>query len=93
MKRAIVLLGAMPLAGCALFQPVDTTVVVAETPRPMIAHECTDPDSEWIELPDADVLPSTAARNYRDNKRQYGELIARRRICRASLKAQFPGKG
>lgn len=80
---------AAMLAACAKDPP--EVVLVSQAPAiPVIAAECTSPDPAWTELPDADVRRSEAARNYRLNKDRYRSLLAKRRICRASLDAQFP---
>lgn len=92
---------AVMLAACAKDPP--EVVLVSPAPAvPIIPAECLpctaadreqsrcNHDPAWTELPDADVRRSEAARNYRLNKDRYRSLLAKRRICRASLDAQFP---
>lgn len=91
MKPFAVLLLAIGLAGCGP-DPKELPPVVLSSPppTPSIAGECTSADPDWVELPDADARRSSLARNYRVNKTQYRALIAKRRVCRASLAVQFP---
>lgn len=89
MKPLIALIIAMLLAACAK-EPPEVVMVSTAPPTPSIAAECTSQDPVWAELPDADVRRGEAARNYRLNKDRYRSLLANRRICRASLDAQFP---
>jgi uncharacterized lipoprotein YajG len=81
---------ALLLAACAKDEPPQVVLVTQPPAPPSIAAECTDADAAWVELPDADVKRGEAARNYRTNKDRYRSLLAKRRVCRAGLKAQFP---
>jgi len=81
------------LAGCANGDvPVDWLALTeAEpAPAPSLPAECVSKDRAWTDVPDADVTRSQGAANLDRNKRAYKELIAKRRICTAALREQFP---
>lgn len=87
-RAASVLVAAM-LSACAKDPP--EVVLVSQAPAvPVIAAECMSAAPAWSDLPDTDVRRSEVARNYRLNKDRYRSLLAKRRICHASLDAQFP---
>jgi PBP1b-binding outer membrane lipoprotein LpoB len=91
MRALLVLLFALLLAGCSK-EPPQVVLVTAEPATPAIAPECTDVDKSWAELPDDDISRKTGARNYDQNRSNYRVLLHKRRICRASLQAQYPEK-
>jgi|GEM_PF-4444179 len=85
--RTITLALAGLLAACSQAPPPPVTVAVA-TPPPALAPECLAADPAWIDLPDADVTRSVAARSWRANKARYRTLLVRREVCRVSIRAQ-----
>lgn len=89
LSRLLAVVLAFAVAGCEKAPP-EIVIVSAEPAAPVLAAECTDADPAWLELPDADVRRAEAARNYRLNKGRYRTLLAKRRVCRAALAAQFP---
>lgn len=86
-RRSLALAFAGLLAACSQAPPPPVTVAVSPPP-PALAPECLAADPAWIDLPDADVTQSVAARTWRANKGRYRTLLMRREICRVSIRAQ-----
>jgi hypothetical protein len=96
MKHAHLFMSALALAcaACAKEPPPEPVIVFKSPPAPSIAAECNDgSDPQWTELPDADVKRSDGARNYAANRTAFHLLKSKRRVCSASLRAQFPLMG
>ena len=93
MKTLVVFLGlitAVFISGCAKESNTPAMVMVTASPPPLVMPpECTNRDPAWVALPDQDIRRDAAARNYAVNRRQYSELLGRRRICRESILAQI----
>lgn len=87
----LVALVATLLSGCGPTPPPPPTVIAAPPLAPQLAPECTTADRSWTDLADADAKRSDVARNYTINRAAYLELLARRKVCRASIKAHRVG--
>jgi hypothetical protein len=84
---AILALLSLGLGGCP-GNPVPEPYVVTVKPElPRLPAECTSPDPAWVDLPDREFRSRELFKNYRLNKDAFGEVIARRRICRAGILA------
>lgn len=88
MKTILALLCIASLAGCAQDPPPEPVVVSVRPEPPHVAPECTSPDKRWLDLPDRDVTRAEGARNYAENRRRFGDLVDKRSVCRASIRAQ-----
>lgn len=90
MKRALQIVTALALSGCAKDPP---QVVMVEPERQVLdlPAECTVSDPFWVKLPDKDVSQAEAARNYSANKLQYRKILNRRSVCRAAVTAYRKG--
>jgi len=86
-RRSLALALAGLLTACNQAPPPPVAVAVA-TPPPVLAPECLAAEPAWIDLPDADVTQSVAARTWRANKARYRTLLLRRDVCRVSIRAQ-----
>ena len=86
---ATLLVGA--LAGCSSTPRTEYVVVSPEPVRPILAAECRPAERRaWRDLPDRDVRRSDLARLWRHNRSAHDDLEGARRVCWASLEAQFP---
>lgn len=84
---AAIALLCLGLGGCPGQEPPAPYVVTVSPELPRLPAECTSADPAWRDLPDRDAKSSEIFKNYRINKDAYGEIIARRRICRAGIAA------
>ena len=87
MRHALApIFGLWMLSACS---PEPTVVAVPLKPI-QYPPECTSPDPAWVELPDADVKLSVAARRERLNKNNYNSVIGKRSVCRKAHNALSP---
>lgn len=95
MMKILPLALALGLAGCAAKQaePVEWVPVVTVAPRPLLAPECYAADPPIPALVPADrALGATGLDALKDSQRLEADralLVKRRRVCRASLVANF----
>lgn len=84
---AAVSLLSLGLGGCPGQEPPSPYVVTVSPELPRLPAECTMPDQKWTDIPDREFRSKELFRNYRVNKYAYGDIIARRRVCRAGILA------
>ena len=83
-RVCIAVLITLVAAGCSA-KDAAPIVSVIETEPVALPAECTAPDAQWIEVPDADVLRSEAVKRDDENKGRYTRILYRRSVCRAAI--------